>query len=135
MNNQFRTWLLQKLKLEWNPKPISAPQPDENLAHLNGTQRMVESIRFFLLTTEHWISADGILREWLRMMLKLFILVTCPIVIFMPTVAFALWQVALWTTFLLVITKTFILLPIGALVAITLVGILVIVVRSIFAPR
>ena len=132
MNEQIRAWLIQRSKLEWNPLPITAPQVDRGLAQLSGPQRMIESLRFFILSAEHWISADGVLREWLRVMCKLGILVLCPLVIFMPTVTFALWQVALWVAFLVAITKSLILFPIAALAALTLCGTLVIVVRSLF---
>lgn len=132
MNEQIRAWFIQRSKLEWNPLPITAPQVDQELAQLSGPQRMIESLRFFILSAEHWISADGVLREWLRVMCKLGILVLCPLVIFMPTVTFALWQVALWVAFLVAITKSLILFPIAALAAITLCGTLVIVVRSLF---
>jgi hypothetical protein len=122
--------LLQRLKLDWNPQTISAPQVDHELANLNGVQRMVESIRFFALTVEHWVSSDGVLREWLRIMLKIALVIVCPLAIFMPTVTFALWQIALWTAFLVVITKNLLLFPLTALAAITVIGVLVITLRS-----
>jgi hypothetical protein len=53
----------------------------------------------------------------------------------MPTVTFALWQLAAWTAFLVLITKNLILFPLAALVAIALCGVLVIVVRSLFTSR
>jgi hypothetical protein len=124
-------WLKQRLKLQWSPQPISAPQVDHELAHLNGVQRMVESIRFFTLTAEHWICSDGVLREWLRIMFKIALVIICPLAVFMPTVTFALWQMALWTAFLVVITKNLSLFPLTALAALTLVGVLVITLRSL----
>jgi hypothetical protein len=135
MNDRIRTWLIQRSKLEWNPQPISKPQSDPEFTNLDGVQRMIESLRFFGLSTEYWISPDGVLREWLRVMCKLGILVLCPLVIFMPTVTFALWQIALWVAFLVMIMKSLVLFPLAALAAIALCGVLVIVVRSIFGGR
>jgi len=132
MNDHLRTWLIHRSKLEWNPQPINAPRVDQELAHLGGAQRMIESLCYFVLSAEHWISPDGVLREWLRVMCKLGILILCPLLIFMPTVTFALWQVAIWVALLVAITKSLILFPLAALLAITLCGTLVIVVRSIF---
>jgi hypothetical protein len=132
MSDHIRTWFLQRSKLEWNPQRIPPPQVDPDLTHLSGTQRMVESLRFFVLTAEHWISPDGALREWLRVMCKLGLLILCPLVIFMPTVSFALWQLALCVAFLVAIMKNLILFPLAALVAIALCGVLVIIIRSIF---
>jgi len=132
MNAQLRNWLIERSKLEWNPQPVTAPAVDPRLKELSGSQRVIESIRFFALSAEHWISADGILREWLRVMCKLGVLIICPLVIFMPTVTFALWQIALWVAFLVAITNSLILFPLGALAAITLCGTLVIVVRALF---
>lgn len=131
MNDQIRNWLIERSKLEWNPQPVTSPVVDSHLKDLTGAQRVIESIRFFALSAEYWISADGVLREWLRVMCKLGILIICPLVIFMPTVTFALWQLALWVAFLVAITNSLILFPLGALAAITLCGTLVIVVRSI----
>lgn len=135
MNDYIRTWFIQRLKLEWNPQPIPKPEVDHTLTDLNGVQRTVESVRFFSLAAEYWISPDGILREWLRVMCKLGLMILCPLVIFMPTVSFALWQLAVWTAFMVVITTNLILFPLAALTAITLMGILVIVVRSIIGSQ
>jgi hypothetical protein len=123
--------LLQRLKLGWNPQAISAPKVDDDLGNLNGVQRTVESVRFFALTVEHWISNDGVLREWLRIMLKIALVIVCPLAIFMPTLSFALWQIAVWTAFLVVITQNLVLFPLTALAALTLIGALVITLRSL----
>jgi hypothetical protein len=64
-------------------------------------------------------------------MLKIALVVVCPLAIFMPTVTFALWQIALWTAFLVIITKNLILFPLTALAALTLIGVLVITLRSL----
>lgn len=131
----IRSWLIERSRLEWNPQPITVPKVDPVLTHLTGPQRMIESLRYFILSAEHWISADGVLREWLRIMCKVFVLVTCPIVIFLPTVTFALWQIALWLAFLVAIAQSLILFPLAALLAVTFCGVLAIVVRSIFSSR
>src|SRR5688572_3185462 len=68
MNDRIRTWFIQRSKLEWNPQPITAPTVDPELKDLTGPQRVIESLRYFILSAEHWISSDGILREWLRIM-------------------------------------------------------------------
>jgi hypothetical protein len=135
VNDRIRTWVVERSKLEWNPQPIPQLQVDPELTNLCGTQRMVEALRYFILSTEYWISPDGVLREWLRVMAKAGILILCPLVIFMPTVTFALWQVALWVAFLVMITKSLIVFPLAALAAIALSGVLVIVVRSLFTSR
>jgi hypothetical protein len=75
MNERIRLWLLARSKLEWNPKPISPPLVDPELTDLCATQRMIESLRFFVLSTEYWIAPDGLIREWLRVMCKLGLLV------------------------------------------------------------
>ncbi len=132
MNDRLRNWIIERSKLEWNPQAITAPAVDANLKDLTGPQRVIESIGFIILSMEYWISSDGVLREWLRIMCKLGILIIFPLVIFMPTVTFALWQIALWVALLVAITKSLILFPLAAIAVITLCGTLVIVVRSIF---
>ena len=123
-------WLKQAFKVVWNPQPIPRPVVDPHLAHLNGPQRMVESITFFALACEHWISSDGVLREWLRINSRLGLLILSPMLMFMPTISFGLWQIALWTAFLVLITKNLVLLPLAALATIALLGVLVIVFKA-----
>jgi len=123
-------WLKQAFKVVGNPQPIPKPVVDPDLADLYGPQRMVESIAFFVLSCEYWISSDGVLREWLRINGRMGLLILSPMVVFMPTITFGLWQLALWTEFLVKIAKNLVLLPLAALAAITLIGLLVIVLKS-----
>jgi hypothetical protein len=117
-------------RMGWNPQPLLQPELDPGFTHLNGPQRMVEAICSFVLSAEHWISSDGVLREWLRVMLRIGLIILCPVLAFMPTITFALWQLAVWTAFVVVIAKNLVLIPLTALAAITALGVLVIVIRS-----
>ena len=123
-------WIKRAFKVVWNPQPIPRPTVDPDLSQLNVAQRMVESVRFFVLTCEHWLSSDGMLREWLRVTGRLGLLILSPMLIFTPAITFGLWQLALWTEFLVSISKNLVLVPLVALAAVTLVGLLVIILRS-----
>jgi len=120
----------QAFKVVWNPQPLRAPVVDPDLSLLNGPQRMMESISFFILSAEYCVSADGVLREWLRLTSRLGLLIASPVLIFMPTITFGLWQIAMWTDYLVRIFKNLVLVPLAALAAIMLVGLIVITFRS-----
>ena len=120
----------QAFKVVWNPQPLPSPSVDPDLSQLNGPQRMMESISFFILSAEYCISADGVLREWLRLTSRLGMLIASPMLIFMPTITFGLWQIAMWTDYLVRIFKNLVLVPLAALAAIMLVGLIVITFRS-----
>ena len=64
----------------------------------------IESIRFFVLHAEYWISPDGMLREWLRLMLKLMLLIASPTLLLLPLLTLVLWQLAVCSAYLVIMT-------------------------------
>jgi len=106
-------WFIPRIHRE----PIPAPTIDPDFDQLNPPQRVVESIRFFVLSSEHWLSSDGLLRAWLRATLRIF----CPLLAILPTITFVLWQMALWAGFLVTISKSIVIVPLAVLAAIILI--------------
>src|SRR3984957_21287071 len=102
---------------------------------MNALQRVVESWRYNLRNLEFWISPDGNLREWIRHVARLAILIGVPSFIVLPIITFALGQLVGWTRTLTSILEMLIVLPILALVAIPLVFVTWLTLRGILFPR
>jgi hypothetical protein len=121
--------LIERLKAHWNPRPIEPPKVDPELTTLDGLQRVVESFRYTALTLEWWLSANGKLREWLRLNSKIGSVLVIPAVIVVPLISFILWQIAKWTGWLVSIAGNLILFPMAALVAVIVILAVIAVLR------
>ena len=51
----------------WNPQPITPPEIDPDLGELNPLVRAAEVMSYSARRLEHWLSPNGILREWVRL--------------------------------------------------------------------
>jgi hypothetical protein len=97
------------------------PLVNKNLSKLDGLTRSTESIRYFLLNVEYWISPDGRVREWLRYNVLLFILLVIPAIFVMPAIGLILWQLTGWLSMLQTIGIRLIVLPILFLAALLVI--------------
>jgi hypothetical protein len=82
------------LRTLWKQEPVSPPVPDLELTPDHWVERGAEVIGWSLAQLEHWISASGWLRAWLRMNLFLSIVLTSAGVLLLPPVAQVLEQLA-----------------------------------------
>ena len=82
------------LRKLWKQEPVSPPVPDLELTPDHWVERGAEVIRWSLAQLEHWISASGWLRAWLRLNLFLSIVLTSAGVLLLPPVAQVLEQLA-----------------------------------------
>jgi len=82
------------LRILWKQEPVSPPVPDLELTPDHWVERGAEVIGWSLAQLEHWISASGWLRAWLRMNLFLSIVLTSAGVLLLPPVAQVLEQLA-----------------------------------------
>ena len=57
------------IRLAWKPEPIEPPTVDPELPEMPWPERCAEAIRYAFLVAEHWLSRQGVLREWLRLTL------------------------------------------------------------------
>jgi hypothetical protein len=78
---------------------------------------------------EWWLSANGKLREWLRLNSKIGSVLVIPAVIVVPLISFILWQIAKWTGWLVSIAGNLILFPMAALVAVIVILAVIAVLR------
>lgn len=123
--------LWNRIKASWKPTPISPPQVDPELPHLDGITRSAESIKYSILSVEWWISPNGRVREWLRHNTHLAAWLIIPAMLVVPVVSFVLSQVMHWTAMLTTITRHLILLPILVLLLVVVLILVVAVVKAV----
>lgn len=82
------------LRQLWKQEPVSPPVPDLELTPDHWVERGAEVIGWSLARLEHWLSASGWLRAWLRLNLFLSLVLTSAGVLLLPPVAQVLEQLA-----------------------------------------
>ncbi|MEQ1843790.1 MAG: hypothetical protein ABL994_25585 [Verrucomicrobiales bacterium] len=82
------------LRILWKQEPVTPPVPDLELTPDHWVERGAEVIGWSLARLEHWLSASGWLRAWLRLNLFLSIVITSAGVLLLPPVAQVLEQLA-----------------------------------------
>jgi hypothetical protein len=83
----------------WRPTPLAVPQIDPALEEMNAVERVAESLKFFALEFEYWLSPGGRLRAWIALNLFLAIVVAVPVGLMFPLVSQALWFILDWSSF------------------------------------
>lgn len=72
---------------QWlQPSPISPPTVDPQLLDLHPVARAAESIRFFILELEWWTSPNGLLRQWVRIMIRMALFLSAPMLLLAPLI-------------------------------------------------
>ena len=94
MHPKSRTWRL------WRPRPVNNPEVDEGFDDLGPLQRAIEAIRFFLARVERWLSAGGVLREWIRLNVVVAVVCGTAVLFAVPIVTALLMGVADWSALL-----------------------------------
>ena len=123
------------LSQHWNPEKLEAPKVDPDLPELNGVERSAEVFRYTTLSTEHWLSPKGYLREWLRFNAKVFACLLIPSILVMPLVTLTLGQFVTWAALIAATTASVILFPLSALIFIGLISGLVYLGKSLLLMR
>jgi hypothetical protein len=100
----------------WRPKPIVPPTIDEDFTELDGLTRATESWRFAILSWEYWLCPSGILREYIRQIIKLAMFIAAPALLLVPLSTFILSQLVQWAAMLTAIAWKLIVLPILLLI-------------------
>ena len=75
-------------------RSLKRPAPAEDFAELGALERVVESLRYNLLSLEYALSPRGGLRQWLKFNLALLLLVGLPVAILAPALVYALKRLA-----------------------------------------
>lgn len=82
----------------WQPDRVKPPQIHRELSRLTWPERCAETLRFFILHVEHWLSSGGALREWIRLNLRIAICLIAAAVLVVPPVSFILESTAEWAS-------------------------------------
>lgn len=89
-----------RIRRWWRPRPVKEPTVDEQFPELSPLQRAVESIRFFLARLERWLSGGGMLREWIRLNLRVAVVCGTGVLFGVPVISALLAGVADWSALL-----------------------------------
>ena len=81
----------------WQPKPVDQPTVDPSFHQMDPLTRATESWRYVLLSMEHWLSGGGWLREWIRQVLRLALILAAPAFLVVPLVTLLLASLLKWT--------------------------------------
>ena len=132
-----QTWV-KRLRLlalrHWKPQELEPPKVDPELPQLTAVERSAEVFRFTALSTEHWLSPKGYLREWLRFNARVFMLLLIPTLLVVPLITFTLCQFMTWAALLAATSASIVLFPLSAMLVIGLISGLVYLSKSLM-PR
>jgi small-conductance mechanosensitive channel len=99
------TSVLNLIRTTWNPQPIPVPAINPDLEVLPAIERIAEVLRYQLLQIEYGLSNRGGLREWMRLVAVLTLVLAIPAVLIVPLVTVFLYAAASWTALLFQITQ------------------------------
>jgi len=122
------TWVRQTRGLvfpTWEPKPLPPPRVDSQLGFFNSVERSAEVFRYTFQKAEYWLSPGGLLREWIRLNLRIACVLVIPALLVAPLVTCALRQISIWISLLNTTTSALVLFPLSALLVLGLVCALV----------
>jgi hypothetical protein len=119
----------------WKPEPLAAPVVDPDFPQLSPIERAAEVIRFMLSRLEYWLSPLGNLREFMRLNLRLAVLVAVPVLMVAPLMSLGLKQFNNWISLLSESMSSFVLLPFSILLTILLVSGLIYIGKSVLELR
>lgn len=69
---------------KWDPAPPRKPEIDPEFFELKTLERAAEAMRYQSARLESWLSPAGILREWLRVCLRLAVALLIPGLLLVP---------------------------------------------------
>ena len=84
--------------LRVKPQAVLPPHVDPALPHLSALERSAEVLRYTVQCLEHWLSPQGVLREWLRRNVRLALALMVPLLVFAPVVTLAIDELQGWST-------------------------------------
>ena len=93
LSRRRRRGLLDHL---WKPRPIERPTIDAELESMPWPERCAEAICYAFLLAEHWLSRQGVLREWLRLNVWVGVALLAAALLIVPPVTLLLEGVAGW---------------------------------------
>ena len=111
-------------------KPIEKPSVNRSFLRMNALERAAEVWRYSALKTEHWLSPNGRLREWMRLNILAALFIGIPALIIVPILTFLLGQFATWMLFLAQAAKCFVIIVGYVLLAVATISAAVMLLNS-----
>ena len=112
------------------PEPITKPSVNRSFLKMGPLERAAEVLRYSALKTEHWLSPNGRLREWMRLNILVAFFIGIPALIIVPILTFLLGQFATWMVFLAQAAKCFVIIVGYVLLAIAMISAAVMLLNS-----
>lgn len=112
------------------PEPIAKPSVNRSFLKMGPLERAAEVLRYTALKTEHWLSPNGRLREWMRLNILAAFLIGIPALVIVPILTFLLGQFATWMLFLAQAAKCFVIIVGYVLLAIATISAAVLLLNS-----
>ena len=112
------------------PEPITKPSVNRSFVRMRPLERAAEVLRYSALKTEHWLSPNGRLREWMRLNILAAFFIGIPALIIVPILTFLLGQFATWMLFLAQAAKCFVIIVGYVLLGIATISAAVMVLNS-----
>ena len=91
---------------------LAPPMVDPQLTSLTPLERAAEVLRYSVLRAEYWLSPDGVMRQWVRFALRLWIYVMMAALI-APSVTAVIQHVTGWTAMSAEIVQNIAEIPLG----------------------
>lgn len=89
-----RSRVSRKMRVAWDPTPLPVPQLATDIKSMAALERVAEILRYRLLRAEYALSPNGALRAWLKLCLKIALIVGTPALILGPILMLILSGIA-----------------------------------------
>jgi hypothetical protein len=129
--NNWASNVLHFFKKHWRPHPLEPPSVDPELPKLSAVERCAEVIRYTVQTLEHWLASSGWLREWVRLNIRIAVMIGTPTLLIGPLVTLALREFGGWATMIATASTNILYFPLTALLFIGLIAVLVMLTNTL----
>jgi len=92
-------------------------RPSEEISNPNALVRSAAALCYMVKQSIHWLSPTGRLKEWLRTIGEIAVMIAAPVFLIFPSITFAISQLVAWVSGLVVLFGKLILLPILILIS------------------
>ena len=93
------------------PTPVTSPEVDPQITRLSPIERSAEVLRYSIRRAEYWLSPEGLLREWIRRILRLAMALAVPTVLLAPLITLLLFRLQAWSASVLEIVQNISKIP------------------------
>ena len=91
------TALITTVFRAWRPVTLKLPKIEPDLEGMSASHRVSESLRYYLLSFEYWLSPGGSLRAWLGLNIVAALVIGIPVLLLFPIITAIFGAVAVWS--------------------------------------